>query len=70
MLLEIFGIVTIIGIFIVLLSFAVGEKWFLYTGFALWFIGLCGIIIVSLLNKGPEIQEPCRCEVCCKHRND
>lgn len=68
MLLEIFSAVIFIGILFVFLSLMTCKEWLLYTGFGLWFIGLCGVIIVALSSKDLGEQEPCRCEVCCGHK--
>lgn len=68
MLLEIFSAVSSIGILFVFLSLMTGEKWLLHTGLGLWFIGLCGVIIVALSSKDLGEQEPCRCEICCGHK--
>lgn len=70
MILDIFAILMSVGISLMVLNMFFDKDWINYTSLAMWFVGLCGIIIVSLLNKGPEIQEPCRCEVCCKHGNE
>ena len=55
--------------FILVIIGAFFDKQSLYlVGFTLWLIGLIGNVAISVSRI--EEQEPCRCEVCCKHRNE
>lgn len=44
----------------------------IFMGFVYTIIGLIGLMVVEIIDiySSTEIQEPCRCEVCCKHGNE
>lgn len=57
------------GVILVIIGLFFEKDSLFQVGFVLWLIGLIGDVVVLVSRVEIEIKEPCRCEVCSKHKN-